>query len=72
MDEFRLAVQKGYRVIDVYDVYEYKDTQYNPRTGGGVRFVEYINTFLKLKAQASGDPSWVRIPEDEDRYIQTF
>ena len=34
--------------------------------------MDYINTFLKLKAEASGYPSWVRIPEDEERYIQSF
>jgi hypothetical protein len=33
-------------------------------------FVEYINTFLKLKAEASGYPSWVQTPTDEDRYIR--
>jgi hypothetical protein len=34
--------------------------------------VNYINTFLKLKAEAIGYPSWVRTPDDEDRYIQLF
>jgi hypothetical protein len=34
--------------------------------------VDYINTFLKLKAEASGYSSWVRTPDDEDRYIQLF
>jgi hypothetical protein len=34
--------------------------------------VDYINTFLKLKAEASGYPSWVRTPDDEDRYIELF
>jgi hypothetical protein len=34
--------------------------------------VDYINTFLKLKAEASSYPSWVRSPEDEERYIQSF
>jgi hypothetical protein len=72
VDEVRLAVQKGYHVIEVYEVYKYKVTQYNPQRGRGGLFVEYINTFLKLKAQASGYPSWVRTPEDEDRYIQSF
>jgi len=47
-------------------------TQYDPRTRDGVRFVEYINTFLKLKAQASGYPSWFRSPADEERYIENF
>ena len=46
--------------------------QYDPQTGQGGIFVEYINTFLKLKTEASGYPSWVRTPEDEDRYIATI
>jgi hypothetical protein len=27
MDEVRLAVQKGYKVLQVYEVYEYQTTQ---------------------------------------------
>jgi hypothetical protein len=34
--------------------------------------VDYIDTFLKLKVEDSGYPSWVRTPDDEDRYIQQF
>jgi hypothetical protein len=34
--------------------------------------VNYINTFLKLKAEASGYPSCVRTPTDENLYIQNF
>jgi len=47
-------------------------TKYNPETGEGGLFVNYINTFLKLKAEASGYPGWVRSPEDEDRYLESF
>jgi hypothetical protein len=72
MDEVRLAVQKGYEVTEIFEVYEYKVTQYNHETGDGGLFVQYINTFLKLKAEARGYPSWVRTPTDEDQYIQTF
>jgi len=56
MYEVRLAVQKGYRILDVREVYEYQLTQYNPETGEGGLFVNYINKFLKLKAEASGYP----------------
>ena len=55
----------------MYEVYEYKVTQYDPATGQGGLLVEYIDTFLKLKAEASGYPSWVRTPED-DSYINAF
>ena len=33
---------------------------------------QYIDTFLKLKAEASGHPKWVRCPEVENRYISEF
>jgi hypothetical protein len=38
----------------------------------GVLFAEYINTFLKLKAEASGYPAWVRTPEVEERYVTNY
>ena len=41
MDEVRLAVQKGYKLLDVYEVYEYAVTQYDPHTRQGSLFVEY-------------------------------
>ena len=72
LDEVRLAVEKEYEVIDVFEVYQYDITMYNPATGEGGLFVEYVNTFLKLKAEASGYPSWVRSPDDEDRYVREF
>jgi hypothetical protein len=58
--------------MEVYEVYEYQVTKYDPTTGQGGLFVDYINTFLKLKAEASGYPSWVRTPKDEDSYINAF
>jgi len=67
-----MAVKKRYRILEIHEVYEYKVTQYNRDTGEGGPFVEYINTFLKLKAEASGYPSWVRTPTDEDQYIEEF
>jgi hypothetical protein len=48
MDEVRLALHKGYQVIEVYEMYEYKVNQYNPQTVRGGLFAEYIDTFLKL------------------------
>ena len=53
----------------MHEVYEYRVTQYDPQTGTGGLFVQYIDTFLKLKAEASGYPSWVQCPADEDHYI---
>ena len=69
MDEVRLAVEKGYQIVVVYEVYEYDVTQYDQTTGTGRFFAEYICTFLKLNAEASGYSDWVQYPDDEERYI---
>jgi hypothetical protein len=54
VEEVRVAVQRDYRVIKIHEIYEYEVTQYDPKTGEGGHFVQYINTFLKLKAEANG------------------
>ena len=56
----------------MFEVYEYQVTQYDPTSGQGGLFVEYINAFAKLKAEASGYSSWVRTHENENRYINRF
>ena len=58
LDEIRLAVQKGYKLVEVHEVYGHQVTQYDPQRGNGGLFAQYIDTFLKLKAEASGYPSW--------------
>jgi hypothetical protein len=62
IDEVRLAVAKDYKSLEIQEVYEYAVTEFDPDTGKSGLFVEYINIFLKLKAEASGYPSWVRTP----------
>ena len=42
-------------------------TKYDPHTREGGEFNEYINTFFKLKAEASVYLAWLRNPEDEER-----
>jgi hypothetical protein len=69
MDEVGMAVQKGYMVIEVYEVYEYQITQYDTQNEVGGLFVVYINTFLKLMAEASGYPACVRTGDDKDRTL---
>ena len=71
-DETRMAVKKRYKILEIYEVYEYKVIQYNRDTGEGGPFVEYINTFPKLKEGTSGYPGWVRTPPDDDQYIEEF
>jgi len=65
-------VQKGYRILEIHELYEYQVTQYNPETGEGGLFLNYIITFLKNKADARGYPGWGRSPEYEDRYVESL
>jgi hypothetical protein len=58
-------------VLQIHEVYEYQVTRYDKSTGEGGLYAG-INTFLKIKAEASGYPNWVRSPADEDRYIEEF
>ena len=57
LDEVRLAVTKGYRIVEIDEVYEYAVTQYDKASDEEGLFVGYINTFLKLKSEARGFPS---------------
>jgi len=65
-------LEKGYRILEIYEVNEYQVTQYNPETGEGGNFVDSINIFLKLKADSSGYPGCIHSPEDEERYMESF
>jgi hypothetical protein len=35
IDEVRLAVPKGYKILEIQEVYQYQVTQYNPETHDG-------------------------------------
>jgi len=58
--------------LEILEVYEYQVTRYDRETGNGGLFTEYIDTFLKLKQEASGYPSWVRTEYDKVRYSDQF
>lgn len=67
MDEVRKAVEMGYSVMDVFEFWEYEVTGFDKDTNTGGLFAEYVNMFLKLKQESSGNPSWVQSEEDKDR-----
>ena len=56
MEEARLAFENGYKILEFYEMYEYKVTRYGPATREGGLFAEYIDTLVKLIAVASGYP----------------
>ena len=52
--ELRKAIVLGYDVTEIYVIWQFESTQYGTRTGEGGFFANYVNTFLRLKQQASG------------------
>jgi len=51
-----LAVQKGYRILEIHEVYEYNVTRYDPETREGGLFAGYIDTFLNLRQRLVAIP----------------
>lgn len=71
--ELQLALEKGYRVARIFEVYHWPEsTQYDKESGQGGLFAEYINVFLKYKQEASGWPEWVQTEQDKVRYINSY
>lgn len=71
--ELSKAIDKGYKILKAYEVYHWNETtQYDPNAQEGGMFSKYINTFLRLKQQASDWPEWVKTPEDAKRYIDKY
>ena len=46
--------------------------QYDPKTKTGGLFTDYVNTFLKMKQEASGWPEWCQSENDKWRYIRDY
>ena len=52
--------------MKMYEVYHWAETsQFNMSTGDSGLFADYVNTFLKIKQEASGWPDWVKTDEDK-------
>ena len=71
--ELRKAIEKNYLVTSVSEIWQYNSTRYDPVTRQGGLFTEYINTFLKLKQEASGWPGECGDDEDaKEQYLRDY
>ena len=71
--EIRKAIDKGYRIVRVCEVYHWSEsTQYDPWTGNGGLFSEYLNAFLKVKQESSGWPKWCKTQRVKDAYLSSY
>uniref|UniRef100_A0ABD2WZ65 DNA-directed DNA polymerase n=1 Tax=Trichogramma kaykai TaxID=54128 RepID=A0ABD2WZ65_9HYME len=71
-DELRKALQKGYKILNLYVVWQYEIIQYDKSKNSTGLFTEYIDTFLKFKQEASGWPAWCESENDKIRYISEY
>ena len=54
----------------IFQVWHYEQwSKYEGEDPESGLFTEYINTFLKIKQEASGWPEWVETEEDKQRYV---
>ena len=65
--EIQKAVEKGYQIRKIHEVFHFPAVQ--RRTG---LFKDYVNTWLKVKQEASGWPSWCNDLEKKRQYIINY
>jgi hypothetical protein len=67
------AIEKGYKITTIFEVWHYEKTEkYDRIKKSGGLFTDYVNTFLKIKQEASGFPSWIKCENDKQKYISDF
>ena len=61
------AVEQGYEIIRIHEVWHFPPHQ---RRRG--LFAEYVNTWLHLKQELSGYPSWAQTPEQKAAFVEQY
>ena len=65
--ELEKAIEKGYTLVKIHEVWNFLPQQ--RRTG---LFAGYVNTWLKIKQEASGWPGWCQTVEQKRQYILQY
>ena len=63
--ELEKAFEKGYRIMQVHEVWHF------PETSGDL-FKDYVDTFLKIKQESSGYPRNCVTDEQKQRYVSEY
>ena len=68
--ELKLALQKGYALVTIHELYQYPGTmKYNPETGEDGLLSGYVRRFMALKIQASGWPEGCDTQEKQEKFV---
>ena len=71
--EIEVAINMGHQIVKIYEVLHWSESEmYYVKNKTGGLFTKYINTFLKLKQQASGFPSEISTVEQKKDNIDKY
>ena len=72
-DELQKVVDIGYTLLKVYEVWHYDTiTPYDPNTGDCGLFTQYMNTFMKIKREASGYPGQCDTDQEKSIILDVY
>ncbi|MCW4344201.1 MAG: hypothetical protein N0E48_12745 [Candidatus Thiodiazotropha endolucinida] len=72
-DEVKEAISQGYKIMSIYEIWHFSIvSQYDPKSKSGGVFTDYVNTFLKVKQEASGWPDWCVDEDSKKAYIKQY
>ncbi|KAJ8974544.1 hypothetical protein NQ317_000520 [Molorchus minor] len=72
IDEVLKSVEKGYELLEIYEIWKYNVRQYDKEANISGLFTGMMDRFIKIKQQASGWPSSCVTQEQKDQYIENF
>ncbi|CAH1104349.1 unnamed protein product [Psylliodes chrysocephalus] len=68
--EVNKALEKGYKLLKMYEVWAYDTIQFGNNVAG--LFTEMMNCFIRLKQESSDWPKHCRTQAEKEKYIERF
>lgn len=72
MDEVLKALEKGYRILEIYEVWKYNVLQCDKSKNIQGLFTKMMDKFVKMKQQASGWPEECITDKQKQAYVAEF
>ena len=67
------ASDRGYKTLDVYEVWHFSETaQYDKASGAEGIFAGFIDTFLRIQQESSGYPGWCMTEQDKIKLMHDY
>lgn len=67
--EVKVSLLKNYRLLEVFEIWNYGVCEYDEKTKTNNVFTEFIRCFARIKMEASGWPDHVKTEAQQDEYI---